>query len=356
MALLLRCLLLGGRKQCNPKNLSFVGSHLTRHQPIPPLSFFNTTATTTLPAEERSLVEQRREAKPFRETLGGGGLRNLVVAPSEKQRVVEINPRVKFLGRFAAFAIGDPENLDLEFDSVVNAKVQMLRNGRFYYITIQALDGGGIKRFYEAHVLDSLMERNSISLKEWCELKSPPPGWTEWGIKIDESSSSFDSSQQRPDRCSVNTKKGKGRSFGEFILLTLRHAERGDLTETLVIDRIVSSLTCRSIVVAKEMHEKGGCNYHVGILNGDESIYTAATATEVLKEKFPEFEEEEFETKFYQGWGPICAYLTEQDKGPFVWGEWNADQIKGIGRRYKQRKKENERKRKRIDSSLVVLS
>ncbi|XP_059628280.1 uncharacterized protein LOC132271049 isoform X2 [Cornus florida] len=353
MALFLRCLLLGGRKQCNPKNLGFVGSHLTMHHPIPSLSFFTTTTTTgttTLPAEEGSLVEhhhRRKEAKPFRETLGGGGLGNLGVAPSEKQRVVHINPRVKFLGRFAVFAIGDPENLDLEFDSVVNAKVQLLRNGRFYYITIQALDGGGIKRFYEAHVLDTLIERNSISLKEWCELKSPPPGLTEWGFKIDESSSSFDSSQQCPDNRSVNTKKRKKtkRRYAkqEFIILTLRHAEGRNITERIVIDRIVLSFTCRSIVVTKEMHEKGGYNYHVGILNRD---VTRSTATKVLKEKFAEFGEEEFETKHHGAWGSICAYLTEQDNGLFVWGEWNADQIKEIGHLYKQKK----------ESRLAVLS
>ncbi|XP_059628276.1 uncharacterized protein LOC132271047 isoform X2 [Cornus florida] len=179
MAILLRCLRLGGRKICNTKKLGFVASH----RPIPSWSFFTTTTgTTTLPAEEGSLDEHHH----MKEAVGDG-LENLGVASSEKQRDAEIKPRVELLARFAAFSIRDEQNAKkIEFKRVGSAKVQLVRDGRLYYFTIEALVGG-VKKFYEAHVLDTLIERNSISLIEWCEVKSPPKSST--------SSSSFDSPQ-----------------------------------------------------------------------------------------------------------------------------------------------------------------
>lgn len=78
------------------------------------------------------------------------------------------------------------------------------------------------------------------------------------------------------------------------MLLILWNAERRNLTESIVMDRIVVSFACRSIVVAKEMREEGGYNFHVGILNRDASRYTA---NKLFQEMFPEFDEDDIETK-----------------------------------------------------------
>ncbi|XP_059628273.1 uncharacterized protein LOC132271045 [Cornus florida] len=165
MAGLLRCLRLGGRNICNTKKLGFVGSH----RPILSWSFFTTTTgTTTLPAEEGRLDEHHHI---------GGVLGNLGAAASEKQRDASKSTRVDGLAQFAAFAIGQAHNLNIYFERVVSAKVQLLDNGRLYSITMEALDSGS-KKFFEVHVVDTIIESNSLFLKEWCELKSPPPGWT----------------------------------------------------------------------------------------------------------------------------------------------------------------------------------
>ncbi|XP_059628174.1 cystatin-1-like [Cornus florida] len=176
----LRCRL--GRNQCNTKKFGFLGSHM-RHHGIPSWPFSSTTATT-LPAEGSPDEHRRRSihtsiingcsavdsTKTTATTLPehcvetlGSGLGNLGDA--------ETNPRVKALGQFAAFTIGGVQHLKLVFERVVSAKVQLVKNGRFYYITLEA-SNKGVKKLYKAHVLDTLIESNSVSLKDWCELES----------------------------------------------------------------------------------------------------------------------------------------------------------------------------------------
>lgn len=128
----------------------------------------------------------------------------------------------------------------------------------------------------------------------------------------------------------------KDKKLRRFILLTLRHIERLNLPESMVIERVSSCFTCRSIVVATEKQSEGGLCFRVGIVTTDAM---SDTAKKRLKSKFMEFEESQFFVKFHKGWGKICEIITEQDKHPSVWGHYALEEILELGRasRYHRR-------------------
>ena len=43
---------------------------------------------------------------------------------------------------------------------------------------------------------------------------------------------------------------------------------------------------------------------------------------------FPEFDGAQIHSKFHNGWGSICKYLTKQDNEPLVWGEFYLEKRK----------------------------
>lgn len=58
-------------------------------------------------------------------------------------------------------------------------------------------------------------------------------------------------------------------------MLRLSHADKRKLTKKDVIDRILLYFRCKSIIVAKEMHQKTEYHYYAGILCSEASRYTA---------------------------------------------------------------------------------
>ena len=110
------------------------------------------------------------------------------------------------------------------------------------------------------------------------------------------------------------------RNIRKYILLTLSHAERGKRSHYLphlLSDKCRSLFNCQAVIVAMELHKKGGYYYHVGILNDTASRYTA---TKQLRESFPEFEGRQLNVSFHKSWNTICEHIFKQDRDPYVWG------------------------------------
>ncbi|CAK9135391.1 unnamed protein product [Ilex paraguariensis] len=70
------------------------------------------------------------------------------------------------------------------------------------------------------------------------------------------------------------------------------------------------------------------------------------------KRNFPKFEGMQCNVQFKKGWGPICLYLTKQDKQPVAWGEYTADQILQIAEACKKNRKTKEIAAKDIIENL----
>ena len=119
----------------------------------------------------------------------------------------------------------------------------------------------------------------------------------------------------------MNKKKSHIRPY---ILLTLTHAERRQIPPQEVITRILGGFSCLSIVVSTEIHLDGGYHFHVGVYNKDAS---QKTATKKLRQAFFEFEGRQVNVVFKKGWGPVCYYITKEEKNPVVWGEYTLREI-----------------------------
>lgn len=81
------------------------------------------------------------------------------------------------------------------------------------------------------------------------------------------------------------------------------------------------------------MHKEEGFNYHLLILIILNRNATRYTASQIGRRTFHEFEGAQALAKcqYHNGWGPICQYLTKEDKEPLLWGEDTLEQIEEIG-------------------------
>lgn len=103
----------------------------------------------------------------------------------------------------------------------------------------------------------------------------------------------------------------------KYLLLTLSHSERRNISSQEIIEKIHNLFKCKQIIVAQELHQDHGTHYHIGILNESASRYTAA---KLLRKTFPMFDGKQINVTFHKGWNTICHYLLKQDKTPACWG------------------------------------
>lgn len=105
----------------------------------------------------------------------------------------------------------------------------------------------------------------------------------------------------------------------QYVMITLSHGERRpEVSQELIVSRLNSKFTCRSIIVSKENHAHGGYHYHVGLRNSTASCHTA---TRQIRELFPEFPGLQCNVSFHKGWNTICLYITKKDQSPLCWGD-----------------------------------
>lgn len=126
----------------------------------------------------------------------------------------------------------------------------------------------------------------------------------------------------------LTIKKVSRATLRPYILLTLSHAEaekRNNVTPKVIVERITEVLTCNAIIVTKEDHQAGGFHFHIAIESKNAS---RNTATRLLRDTFTEFEGAQCSVKFHKSWATLCAYVTKQDKNPYLWGQYTMEQIK----------------------------
>ena len=106
----------------------------------------------------------------------------------------------------------------------------------------------------------------------------------------------------------------------KYILLTLTHVGCGETayyTPHSVVTKCRTLFNCESILVAKKLNKDKGYHYYIGILNDNDSRYTA---TKVLSEAFPKFEGGQLNVFFHKSWNTTCEYVFKQDSDLFFWG------------------------------------
>ena len=70
-----------------------------------------------------------------------------------------------------------------------------------------------------------------------------------------------------------------------FLMITLSHAERRELSPQDALHRILNTFHCHSVFVSKEQHAQGGYHYHIGVWNQNAS---RNTATKNIRNAFTE--------------------------------------------------------------------
>ncbi|KAL0295676.1 UNVERIFIED_CONTAM: hypothetical protein Scaly_3093400 [Sesamum calycinum] len=86
----------------------------------------------------------------------------------------------------------------------------------------------------------------------------------------------------------------------------------------------------------REPHKSGGYHYHVGVktVNASKNSYAR-----LVRATFPEFEGMQLDVQAKKGWGPVCAYVTKEDKSPLIWGEYNLEQVLELAEAFRARRK-----------------
>lgn len=126
-------------------------------------------------------------------------------------------------------------------------------------------------------------------------------------------------------------------TLNKHILITFSHAERRSVNPKNIIERFTSRFSCEAVVVAKENHKEKGCyHYHVGMKAHDASRYTAA---KFIRATFPEFDGMQCNVEYRKGWGPICKYITKEDKDPLVWDEITKEEVLAVADATKKKKR-----------------
>lgn len=124
-----------------------------------------------------------------------------------------------------------------------------------------------------------------------------------------------------------------------YILITLAHAEnRQQITNEQILQTVRNLFQCSSIVITKEKHQNEGSHIHIAIKN-----YNASrnNATNKIREAFKQFDGRQCNVTFHKGFANMIAYVTKQDKEPYVWGQFKKEEILEIGESARRKKKAN---------------
>lgn len=132
--------------------------------------------------------------------------------------------------------------------------------------------------------------------------------------------------------------KKKNTTTRRYILVTLSHTERREVSPIMALDRIRRKFECVAVIIAQEKHETQGIHYHIAIISKNAS---KNNATRIIRSIFPEFEGRQCEVRYHKGWGTMCAYVTKEDKEPLVWGEYTKNDILTVAENTKKKRKNN---------------
>jgi len=114
----------------------------------------------------------------------------------------------------------------------------------------------------------------------------------------------------------------------KLILLTLSQSEKGERRKVQpkeMEERIRKLFDCVCIVVAKERHQDGEkIHHHIAVLNENASKNQAIAK---IREALEEWEGRQCDVSFHKTWKSLCAYITKQDKAPYVWGKFTINQV-----------------------------
>ena len=108
------------------------------------------------------------------------------------------------------------------------------------------------------------------------------------------------------------------------------------MSQLEIIERLKRVFTCTYIFLSREPHKSGGYHYHVGVktVNASKNSYAR-----LVRATFPEFEGMQLDVQAKKGWGPVCAYVTKEDKSPLIWGEYNLEQVLELAEAFRARRK-----------------
>lgn len=122
-----------------------------------------------------------------------------------------------------------------------------------------------------------------------------------------------------------------------YILVTLAHTERRERIEPKRIAEIFKKLFhCKSIVIGREKHKELGEHLHIAIYNYNASRYNAVKR---IRQAFPQFEGRQCHIQFHKGLNYMLAYVTKEDKDPYVEGEIDKTKILEIAENARNKKK-----------------
>lgn len=130
--------------------------------------------------------------------------------------------------------------------------------------------------------------------------------------------------------------KNKNTTNRKYILVTLSHTEKRQVSPIMALDRIRKKFQCVAVVIAQETHNTQGIHYHIAIISKNAS---KNNATRIIRSIFPEFEGRQCEVRYHKGWGTMCTYVTKEDKEPLVWGEYTKNDILSVAENTKKKRK-----------------
>lgn len=135
-----------------------------------------------------------------------------------------------------------------------------------------------------------------------------------------------------------------------YILVTLAHAERREQIEPKRIAEIFKRLfNCKSIVIAKETHKELGDHLHIAIYNDNASRNNAVKR---IRKAFPQFEGRQCNVTFHKGLNYMLAYVTKEDKDPYVEGEIDKNKVLEIAENARKKKRAGRKPAKEILRAL----
>jgi hypothetical protein len=139
-----------------------------------------------------------------------------------------------------------------------------------------------------------------------------------------------------------------------FIKITFHINEKTRWDKDPLIEQILKTFNCQSIILAKTKAHKGIIEFHMGIRNDSASKNTAPT--KILQ--FPQFKgkQNSCSIRFYKGWGTLCKFLIQVDPEPYIWGEDNLDAIMAIATASKKKRKLPQKVRELPDDSSEAVS
>lgn len=135
-------------------------------------------------------------------------------------------------------------------------------------------------------------------------------------------------------------------SIRRFILITLSHSESRGVSRDEILNRIIRTFVCQSVIVAQEMHHEEekrnlkhpslGRHFHVAVLNESAS---KNNATNIIRRLFPEFEGRQCHVAFHRTFATICKYVTKDDTAPLVWGKYSLQDILSFAQKQNKSKR-----------------